>query len=127
MIKCNGNQGKTARPPPRKAVKKMTGLGTWTCRIDTPLIKDKPLFTIFDNGGRYGIRFRMRNYETDNLDIIEAEESGNTLRFNVAVDKFKPGATAVTELNFDGDRFTGFIRLPIMGKLKLVDGEKVEN
>lgn len=105
----------------------MTGLGTWTCRIDTPLIKDKPLFTIFDNGGRYGIRFRMRNYETDNLDIIEAEESGNILRFNVAVDKFKPGATAVTELNFDGDRFTGFIRLPIMGKLKLVDGERVEN
>ena len=104
----------------------MTGLGTWTCSIDTPLIKDKPLFTIFDNNGKYGIRFKMRNYETDSLNIIDAQEQGNTLRLDVAADKFKPGAVASTELTFDGDRFTGFIRLPIMGKLKLIDGEKVK-
>ena len=103
----------------------MTRLGTWTCKIDSPLIKDKPLFTIFDNNGKYGIKFRMRSYENDNLPVISAEEDGNTLRLNVAADKFKPGAVASTELTFDNDSFTGFIRLPIMGKIKLLNGIKV--
>ncbi len=104
----------------------MTGLGTWTCKIDSPLIKDKPLFTIFDNNGKYGIKFRIRSYENDNLPVISAEEDGNTLHLNVAADKFKPGAVASTELTFDNDSFTGFIRLPIMGKIKLLNGMKVD-
>ncbi len=104
----------------------MIGLGTWTCNIDTPLIRDKAQFTIFDNNGKYGIKLKMRSYETDNLNIIEAEENGCTLHLTVSAEKFKPGAVAVTELNFDNDRFTGVIKLPVMGKLKLINGEKAE-
>ena len=72
----------------------MIGLGTWSCGISTPLVKDKATFTISDDNGKYKISLRIKNWDIDALPIISAKEFGNTLQLRVSGEIYKPGTYA---------------------------------
>jgi hypothetical protein len=104
----------------------MIGLGTWTCGISTPLVKDKAVFTISDDNGKYKISLKIKTWDIESLPIVSAKEFGNTLQVRVSGEIYKPGTFAESEMTFDGDHLTGFIILPLLGKLKLTDGKRVK-
>ena len=104
----------------------MIGLGTWSCGISTPLVKDKATFTISDDNGKYKISLRIKNWDIESLPIVSAREYGNTLQLRVSGEIYKPGTYADSEMTFDGDELTGYIVLPLLGKLRLTDGKRVK-
>lgn len=104
----------------------MIGLGTWICGISTPLVKDKAVFTISDDNGNYKISLKIKSWDIEALPIIYAKEYGNTLQIRVSGEIYKAGTYADSEITFDGDELTGFITLPILGKLRLTDGKRVK-
>lgn len=102
----------------------MTGLGTWSCRISTPLVKDRVYFTLADCGGKYKVSLRIKSHYFDDIPVISAQEQGGTLQLRLSGEIYKPGACADAELNFEGDTFTGSIVLPLLGRLRLLDGKR---
>ncbi|MBQ2775728.1 MAG: hypothetical protein IJF40_07580 [Clostridia bacterium] len=102
----------------------MIGLGTWQCSVDTMFFSGTAEVRVFDNNGEYGFELKVPNVDIPKIDVKEVIEEGNTINA-VATAALLPGKEINLSLEFDGDTFTGFVKVPFIGKVKIKDGKKI--
>jgi len=105
----------------------MIGIGTWTCRIDTLFFKGEATIKIFDDNGEYGVELQIPDVDIPEVEIIEIDANEETREVDaVARISLLPGKDITCHFEFEGeDTFTGFLKIPFLGKVRLKDGKKV--
>lgn len=101
----------------------MIGLGTWEAPINTMIFKGTGRMTISDNNGEYDFKFEIVGEQLPEIKVSNIVENGNTLTAIGECDLLKGTQVPVT-ITFDGDTFSGVIKAPFIGKLKL-NGKKI--
>ena len=102
----------------------MIGLGKWVCSVDSMFYRGEVFFTISDNNGEYAFEGSIPDMETPDIDFISVTEDGNTLSA-VARTDLLPGKDIEASLTFEtDDPFTGLVKIPFIGKIKLKDGKR---
>lgn len=102
----------------------MVGLGKWEFNVNTMFFKGNVFLDIFDDGGKYGYRLEVPGMTVPALDIISVSESGNTVEA-VARASMLPGKDILVHAEFDGDTVGGYVKVPVLGKVKINDGHKI--
>ncbi len=102
----------------------MIGLGKWSCRVDTMMFRGTAILSIYDNNGEYGFDLDASGIDIPEINVSDIVENGNTLEA-VATTPLLPGKEVPITLEFDEDTFTGFLKVPLIGKVKLKDGKRI--
>lgn len=101
----------------------MIGIGTWEAPINTMVYKGTGIMKISDVNGEYDFKFELVGQRLPEIKISELAEDGNTLTGIGQCDILK-GQRLPFSLTFDGDTFSGFLKAPIVGKVK-INGKKI--
>lgn len=101
----------------------MIGIGSWTCRIDTMFYEGDADFVIADNGGEYDISLSVGGVSPEFTVKSLTEENGDTLH-GIGTAAVMPNKDLEVILTFNGDKFTGVVKVPFLGKIKLKDGKR---
>lgn len=96
----------------------MIGLGTWEAPINTIFYKGKGIMTISDIDGKYDFKFELVGQKLPEIRVNDIKEDGNTLTMTGESDFLKGQKIPVT-LTFDGDKFVGTLKAPLVGKIKV--------
>lgn len=96
----------------------MIGLGKWEAPINTMIFKGTGRMTISDDNGSYRFEFELTGHSLPEITVTEVEENGNTLTGMGECD-MTGGKQLPFSLEFSGDTFTGKIKVPLMGTVKL--------
>lgn len=100
-------------------------IGKWQGRADTPFFKGSALVEIFDNGGEYGFKAEIPGFDKlPKFSVYDIKEGENSLTGTADIIMFGR-ITAEIEVHFDGDTFTGEIRLPVFGTVQILDGRRI--
>lgn len=100
-------------------------IGKWQGRADTPFFKGSAAVDIFDNGGEYGFKVAVDGFDKlPEFSIYDIKEGENSL-CGKAIVNMLGRITAEVEVHFNGDTFTGEIRLPIFGTVQILDGRRI--
>lgn len=99
--------------------------GVWQGRADTPFFKGSAQVEIFDNGGEYGFKVEVQGFDRlPKFSVYDIKEGENSLTGSADINVFGR-ITAEIEVHFDGDTFTGEIRLPVFGTVQILDGRRI--
>lgn len=101
----------------------MIGLGTWEAPINTMIFRGTGRMTISDNNGEYKFEFALVGADIPEIRVSDIVEDGNTLNATAECDLLKGKKIPVT-VTFDGDTFSGMIKAPMIGRIKL-NGKKI--
>lgn len=103
----------------------MIGIGKWTGEINTPLIKGSAIVEITDNNGEYGFSVTVPNMPNlPDFSVYDIVEDGN--RLSGKADVFLMGKMTVEiSVEINGDFFTGFLKVPFMGKIEIENGRRI--
>lgn len=104
----------------------MIGLGIWECDIDTVFWEGIARMRIFDNNGAYGFEFVVPGEKTVDIRVCDVEEDGPCSLNAHATANILHGREASVRVEFEGDTFTGWIKVPFIGKIKFERGRRVE-
>lgn len=104
----------------------MIGLGKWACNVNTMFFSGEVKINIFDDNGAYGFDIDIPGIKIPEIDIKSVEEDDDTVYAVVQVPSLLPGKDIEMTVTFDEDDFDGFIKVPIIGKVKFKDGHRVE-
>ncbi len=104
----------------------MIGLGTWQGSVDTMFFSGTAEVRVFDDNGKYGFELKVPNIEIPKIEVKEVVEEGNKINA-VATTNLLPGKDINLSLEFNGDTFTGFVKVPLLGKVNIKDGKKIAN
>lgn len=96
----------------------MIGLGTWEAPINTMIFKGTGRMTISDVNGEYDFKFELVGEKIPEIRVSNIVEDGNTLTATGECDLLKGQKVPVT-VTFEGDTFTGLIKAPFIGRIKL--------
>lgn len=100
-------------------------IGKWHGRADTPFFKGNALVEISDNGGEYGFKTEVQGFDKlPKFTVYNIQEGENSLKGSADIIMFGR-ITAEIEVHFDGDTFTGEIRLPVFGTVQILDGRRI--
>lgn len=103
----------------------MKYLGKWTGRVDTSFFKGSAQVDIFANNGEYGFKVSTTALEKiPEFEVTDIVEGENSLEGTATVNMFG-GIKAKVKVVFDGDTFTGDIKLPIFGSVPILDGRRI--
>ncbi len=102
----------------------MIGLGKWACSVNTMFFSGEVKIRVFDNNGSYGFELDIPDVQVPDIDIKEIKEDGDTLEAVVQT-SLLPGKDIELTINFDGDEFDGFLKIPFLGKVKFKDGHRI--
>jgi len=81
-------------------------------------------FNIVDNNGEYGFEMVIKDTEIPEFEITGVAEDGNSLTITCQT-SLLPGKDITAFLEFEEDTFTGYMKIPFIGKIKLKDGKRV--
>lgn len=103
-------------------------IGVWEARADTPFFKGNAQVEIFDNNGEFGFKARVQGFnKLPEFSVYDIKEGENSLSGKADVNVSMLGKmTAEIEVHFNGDSFTGEIRLPVFGKVEILDGRRIK-
>ena len=101
----------------------MIGIGKWEAPIKTIVFKGTGIMTISEINGEYDFKFELVGKGLPEIRVSEVEEKGNTLTA-VGECNYLAGQKIPFSLTFEGDKFTGTLKAPIIGKIK-VNGTKI--
>lgn len=104
----------------------MVGIGKWIGVIDTPMIKGTANVTVSDNDGTYDIVVSVP--EISNLpdfSVFDIKEDGNCIDGKAKV-QIMGGITVDVHAEFEGDNFSGYIKIPFMGQIPISNGRRSE-
>ena len=104
----------------------MIGLGIWECDIDTLFWQGVARMRIYDDNGAYGFEFAVPGEQLPEIRVydVETAEPG-TLPAHATSDAIHGRETSV-RFDFDGDTFTGWLKVPFMGKIRFENGRRIE-
>ncbi len=102
----------------------MIGLGKWACNVNTMFYSGEVKIEIFDNNGEYGFKLDVPDFQVPDVTVKECVEDGDSVEAKVQT-SLLPGKEIEISVEFDGDEFTGFVKIPFIGKIKLKDGHKI--
>lgn len=99
--------------------------GKWQGKVDTPFFKGSAEVDIFDNGGEYGFNAKVQGFDKlPEFSVYDIKEGDNSLSGKADINMFGK-ITAEIEVHFNGDTFTGEIRLPVFGTVQILDGRRI--
>ena len=103
----------------------MIGLGKWTGEIETSLISGNAIVEISDNNGEYDFSVTVPSMKTlPNFKVYDIKEEGNCLSGKAEIELMgKMNVDISVEIN--GDAFTGYIKVPFLGKIEIKIGRKI--
>ena len=102
----------------------MIGLGKWVCNVSSMLFSGEVKMEIFDDNGSYGFKLDIPNVKIPDVTVKEVKEDGTDVTVTVQTSML-PGKDINISLEFDNDTFTGFLKVPFLGKIKIKDGKKI--
>ena len=102
----------------------MVGIGTWSCRVDTMFFSGSGTVKVFDDNGKYGFNLDIPGVKVPDIEIKEVIENGNKVHA-VLTSSVMPNKDFEIEAEFEENTFTGYIKVPILGKVKLKDGKRI--
>lgn len=102
----------------------MIGLGKWACNVNTMFFSGEVKIKVFDDNGKYGFELDMPDIQTPDIEIKSIEEDDNSITAVVQT-SLLPDKDIDFFIEFDGDEFDGFIKIPFLGKVKFKDGHRV--
>ena len=104
----------------------MIGLGKWACTVESMIFRGEVQMNIIENDGCYDFELDLPGFDMPEYTVKSVEENGNTVKAVVFVPQL--GKDAELEVNFEGepaDSFTGILKVPFIGKIRLKDGHRV--
>lgn len=106
----------------------MIGLGTWVTSVNMMIFKGEITVVIADKNGEYDIDFQLPDKFKDvKIRTYDIVENGNTLKGKGEITML-PGKTLEAEVTFDGDTFTGVLRIPFLKRtIELKNGHKISD
>lgn len=101
-------------------------IGKWQGRADTPFFKGSAVVDIFDSDGEYGFKTAVQGFnKLPEFSVYDIKEGENSLSGRADINMLGK-ITAEIEVHFNGDdTFTGEIRLPVFGKVQILDGRRI--
>ena len=102
----------------------MIGLGKWSCTVKTIFFSGEVKLHIFDNNGSYGFELLEPKIDLPDITVKEITENGNTVDVVIQTSML-PGKDIELHAEFDGDFFSGHVKIPVMGKVKLNNGHRI--
>lgn len=104
----------------------MIGIGTWKASVNTLVFRGEITIVISDNNGEYNIDFRFPDKFKDmKIKTYDIKENGNTLSGKGEISML-PGKELEAEVTFDGDAFTGVLKIPFIKRnIELKNGRRV--
>lgn len=106
----------------------MIGLGTWVTTVNMMVFKGDITIVISNKDGEYDIDFQLPDKFKDvKIKTYDIVENGNTLSGKGEITML-PGKTLEAEVTFDGDTFTGVLRIPFLKRtIELKNGHKISD
>ena len=103
----------------------MLGLGKWTCMVDSMLFRGDVTMNIIEKNGNYDFELDLPGIEIPSYTLKSVVEDNNSIKAVISVDTL--GKDAELEVNFDDavETFTGVLKVPFIGKIKLKNGHRV--
>ncbi len=104
----------------------MIGLGKWKADIDTMVFTGTAVLVIGEKDGKYTMELELPGSDgfVPHLTVINAEEDDDILTADVEADILK-GKTIEISLTFNKTEANGYIKIPLVGKIKLRHAEKI--
>lgn len=104
----------------------MIGLGKWTGEIHTSIISGNAIVEITDKNGEYDFNVTVPSLKKlPNFTVYDIKEKGNQLSGKAEIDLMgKMKVDVCVEIN--GDTFTGYIKVPFLGKIEIKNGRKID-
>ncbi len=103
----------------------MIGLGKWTGDIDTAMLSGNAIVEITDKNGEYDFNVTVPSLKKlPNFTVYDIVEEGNTLKGKAEIELMgKMNVDICVQIN--GDIFTGYIKVPFIGKIEIKNGRKI--
>ncbi len=102
----------------------MIGLGKWTCSVNAMFFSGEVKFEIFDDNGKYGFNIDMPGIKIPDITVKSVEEDDDTITATIQTSLLE-GKDINLFVSIDGDTFDGYIKIPMLGKVKLKNGHRV--
>lgn len=102
----------------------MIGLGKWEFSVKSMFYSGKVRLDIFDDDGNYGYKLIIPGMKIPKIDVISIKEEGNTVEAILQAPVL-PGKDVLVHAEFDGDNVEGYAKVPVFGKIKMIDGHRV--
>ena len=102
----------------------MTGLGKWICSVNTIFFSGDVKFEIFDNDGKYGFIIEIPDVKSPEIIIKNVDEDDDEITIT-AETSLLPGKDVTLFLEFDDDTCEGYVKVPMVGKIRLRNGKKI--
>lgn len=105
------------------------GLGCWAGRISLRIAKGEVKFKIEDDNGEYKITTDMPGaLKTAKITFTELNEEpdGKTLSGKGTISVL-PGRKLEGAFTFEDDVFTGELKAPVVGRIKITDGHRIDS
>ncbi len=99
-------------------------LGKWRCRIDSFIFSGDIFMTVRNKNGEYDFELEVPGITAPDFEFKRIEESGNRVNATVFVPAVKKEAEL--DITFSQNSFEGFLKVPLLGKIKLKNAVKVE-
>lgn len=104
----------------------MIGIGKWKCGLDVALIKNEGIIEIYDDNGKYGFRLLDKDKNLPDYVVESVEENGeNSLRVAITIPVLYGKQQVLVCSTYDGDTMTGYIKLPVIGHIRITNGRRV--
>lgn len=101
----------------------MVGLGKWACTVDSMFFRGEATINILDKDGEYDFELELPGIDVPEYTIKSIDLTDDTL--SAVVNIAMLGKDAQLDIDFDEDSFTGILKIPFIGKIKLKDGHRV--
>lgn len=102
----------------------MIGLGKWACNVNTMFFSGEVKLRIFDDNGSYGFELDIPGVGSPEIIVKKIEIEDETVTAVVQT-SLLPEKDIDLHVNFDGDEFDGFLKIPFIGKVKFKDGHRI--
>ena len=101
----------------------MNPIGKWVCSVDSMLFRGEANVNIFEKDGAYDFELEISGIDIPEYTIKSVDVSDNHLKavINIAM----LGKDAELDIDFDDDSFTGILKIPFIGKIRLKNGHRI--
>ncbi len=82
-------------------------------------------FNIYSTDGEYGFRIDIPDIKAPEIIVKDVEEDEDKITVT-AETSLLPGKDVILFLEFDDDTCEGYVKVPLVGKIKLKNGKKID-